>query len=178
MAKFLGWWTVQCVCQEGLGPPNHGVTVSHADLVLQCWRQQWLHHWDLWDRDSAGTQLHSAQAHRAKTASYHFSNSPQINRKQIATIYLFSFFFNQQDCCNDFHFEMSQMYKKEKCSYFFFSVSEIWLSWMSIPKSSVIYEKWSLLFSECLMILKEDKLTLDLWKKGKMNSNISTDCMS
>lgn len=120
MAKFLGWWTVQCVCQEGLGPPNHGVTVSHADLVLQCWRQQWLHHWDLWDRDSAGTQLHSAQAHRAKTASYHFSKSPQINRKQIATIYLFSFFFNQQDCCNDFHFEMSQMYKKEKCSYLFF----------------------------------------------------------
>lgn len=68
--------------------------------------------------------------------------------------------------------------RKKNAVIFFFSVSEIWLSWMSIPKSSVIYEKWSLLFSECLMILKEDKLTLDLWKKGKMNSNISTDCMS
>lgn len=52
---------------------------------------------------------------------------------------------------------------------FFFSVSEIWLSWMSVPKSSVAYEKLSLLFSVCLMMLKEDKLTLDHWKKGKIN---------
>lgn len=31
--------------------------------------------------------------------------------------------------------------------------------------SKIFSEKWSLLFSECLMMLKEDKLTLDHWKK-------------
>lgn len=61
---------------------------------------------------------------------------------------------------------MSQMYKKEKCIYlFFFSVLEIWLSRILVPKSSVAYEKWSLLFSEYFMMLKEDKLTIE--KKGK-----------
>lgn len=92
--------------------------------------------------------------------------------------HLFVFlYFSYQDCWKDFNFEMSQMCKKENFIYLlFFSVSEMWLFWMSVPKCSVAYEKWSLLFSECLMMLKEDKLPLNHRKKG--DRNISTDCIN
>lgn len=173
----VGWWTAQCVCQEGLDPPSHGVTVSRAELILQCWRQQWLHHWDLWDRDSAGTQLHSAQAHGAKTASYPFSNSPQINRKQLATIYLFSFFFNYQDCCNDFHFEMSQMYKKNAVIYFFLCFRD--LTVLNV-NSKILSGLWEMELA--LLWVPHDAERGQAYfrslKKGKMISNISTDFMS
>lgn len=143
MERLKGWWTAKCVCQDGLDPPKRwshsqpcrpdssvlkGTTETSETGAVQAPSSTVLKPWS-WDSQLSFLKLTPDQ----QDANYHH-----------LLVFLF-FFFNYQNCWKDCHFEMSQVYKKEKCIYlFFFSLSEIWLSWMSVPKSSVVYEKWSL----------------------------------
>lgn len=102
VAGLMGWWTAPCVCR---------VTVSRVDLMLQCWMQLWLHHWDLRGRAQApgSAFLEPMELRRLAALS---QNLPRPTGGKLLPFVLL--FFSYPDW-KHFNFEMSQLYKKEKC---------------------------------------------------------------
>lgn len=123
------------------------------------------HHWDLWDRGSPGTQLHCPQAMKLRQPAILPQTHPRSTGSKLPPFTCFSFFFSTTKIA-----EKTAILKCHKCIrkknafiYFFLSFRDLTVLNVS---SKILSGLWEMeLASECLMMLREDKLTLDHWKK-------------